>query len=443
MIVLGINAYHGDASAAILVDGQLVAAAEEERFVRSKHWAGFPRHAVEYCLAAANARVEDIDHIAIGRNPRAHLLDKVIYTLVRRPSTKLVAHRLRNTLKVRDPKAELASVLEVDPRRIRATGHNVEHHLAHISSAFFASPYDESAIVSVDGCGDFVSTMWGTGRGGRLEIANRVAFPHSLGFFYSGISQYLGFPKFGDEYKVMGLSAYGEPDVVDKIRQLVIVKGDGDFELGLDYFQHHTQGIAMTWEGEPRYETINSAEARRPPRSSPPAGRAHGGSLPGGRRLRPGRLRGSLLRRARRPRPRPAGGAGSCASPAAAPSTVSPTARSGRAACTTTSSSSPPPATRAPRSAPPSTSGTRPSGSRAASSRRTATTGRATARPRSSPCCARRTRASKPCPTRCSSRGWPPPSATARSSAGSRGAWSGGRGPWATAASSWIRAAPR
>ena len=269
MIVLGINAYHGDASAAILVDGQLVAAAEEERFVRSKHWAGFPRHAVEYCLAAANARVEDIDHIAIGRNPRAHLLDKVIYTLVRRPSSKLVAHRLRNTLKVRDPKTELASALEVDPRRIRATGHNVEHHLAHISSAFFASPYDESAIVSVDGCGDFVSTMWGTGRGGRLEIANRVAFPHSLGFFYSGISQYLGFPKFGDEYKVMGLSAYGEPDVMDKIRQLVIVKGDGDFELGLDYFQHHTQGIAMTWEGEPRYETINSpklADLLGPPR---------------------------------------------------------------------------------------------------------------------------------------------------------------------------------
>src|SRR5262245_17796491 len=225
MIVLGLNAYHGDASAAILVDGQLVAAAEEKRFVRVKHWAGFPRRAVEYCLAAANARVEDIDHIAIGRNPRANLLDKVIYTLVRRPSTKLVAHRLRNTLKVRDPKSELAKSLRVDPGRIRATAHNVEHHLAHISSAFFASPYDESAIVSVDGCGDFVSTMWGTGRGGRLQIANRVAFPHSLGFFYSGITQYLGFPKFGDEYKVMGLSAYGEPDVADKIRQLVLVKG--------------------------------------------------------------------------------------------------------------------------------------------------------------------------------------------------------------------------
>jgi carbamoyltransferase len=100
--------------------------------------------------------------------------------------------------------------------------------------------------------------MWGTGRGGKLHIASRVAFPHSLGFFYSGITQYLGFPKFGDEYKVMGLSAYGEPDVADKIRELVIVKGDGNFELGLDYFQHHTQGIAMTWEGEPRFETINS-----------------------------------------------------------------------------------------------------------------------------------------------------------------------------------------
>jgi carbamoyltransferase len=258
MIVLGINAYHGDASAAILVDGQLVAAAEEERFVRSKHWAGFPTRAVQYCLDAANARIEDVDHIAIGRNPRANLVDKVIYTVVKRPSSKLVADRFRNLLKIRDPRSELAAALEVDRRRIRATAHNVEHHLAHISSAFFASPFEESAIVSVDGCGDFVSTMWGTGRGGRLEIAHRVAFPHSLGFFYSGVTQYLGFPKFGDEYKVMGLSAYGEPDLVDAIRRLVIVKDDGSFELGLDYFQHHTQGIAMTWVGEPRYETINS-----------------------------------------------------------------------------------------------------------------------------------------------------------------------------------------
>jgi carbamoyltransferase len=269
MIILGINAYHGDASAAILVDGQLMAAAEEERFQRVKHWAGFPRKAVEYCLAAVGARVEDIDHIAIGRNPRAHVLDKALFTLRSRPASSFVADRLRNMLRIRDPKSELASALEIDPARIKARSHNVEHHLAHISSAFFASTYDDSAIVSVDGCGDFVSTMWGVGEGSRLRIARRVMFPHSLGFFYSALSQYLGFPRFGDEYKVMGLGAYGEPEVLDKLRKVLVVKRDGDFELGLDYFQHHTNGIAMTWVGEPGYERIHSeqlGELLGPPR---------------------------------------------------------------------------------------------------------------------------------------------------------------------------------
>jgi carbamoyltransferase len=257
MLILGINAYHGDASAALLVDGQLVAAAEEERFNRVKHCAGFPRLAIEYCLEAAGARVEDIDHIAIGRNPRAHLGDKVLYSLRKRPDISFIADRFKNMLNVRDPKANLGTSLGVDPKRIRAQSHNVEHHRAHMSSAYYASGFDEAAVVSIDGFGDFVSTMWARGRGNKLEILRRVGFPHSLGLFYSGLTQYLGFPKFGDEYKVMGLAAYGQPELLDKLRQVVRVK-DGGFELGLDYFQHHTRGISMTWEGEPRYDTINS-----------------------------------------------------------------------------------------------------------------------------------------------------------------------------------------
>ena len=257
MLILGINAFHGDASAALLVDGQLVAAAEEERFNRIKHCAGFPRQAVEYCLEAAGARIEDIDHIAIGRNPRAHLGDKVIYSLKRRPDLGFIADRVKNMLQVRDPKANLGASLGVDPKRVRAESHHVEHHRAHMSSAFFASPFDDAAVVSIDGFGDFVSTMWGRGSGNKLDIMRRVGFPHSLGLFYSGITQYLGYPRFGDEYKVMGLSAYGQPDLLDKLRKVLIVK-DGAFELGLDYFQHHTKGISMTWEGEPRYDTINS-----------------------------------------------------------------------------------------------------------------------------------------------------------------------------------------
>lgn len=253
MLILGLNAYHGDASAALLVDGQLVAAAEEERFSRIKHCAGFPRLAVEYCLGAAGARVEDIDHIAIGRDTRAHLGDKLLYALTRRSPAGL----LKGSLSASDPKVHLGAALGVDPKRIRAESHNVEHHRAHLASAFFPSGFDEAAVVSIDGFGDFVSTMWARGRGNRLEILRRVGFPHSLGLFYSGLTQYLGFPKFGDEYKVMGLAAYGQPELLDKLRQVVRVK-DGAFELGLEYFQHHTKGISMTWEGEPRYGTIHS-----------------------------------------------------------------------------------------------------------------------------------------------------------------------------------------
>ncbi|WP_437930280.1 carbamoyltransferase C-terminal domain-containing protein [Sorangium sp. So ce291] len=253
MLILGINAYHGDASAALLVDGQLVAAAEEERFSRIKHCAGFPRLAVEYCLGAAGARVEDIDHIAIGRDPRAHLGDKLLYALTRRSPAGL----LKGSFSASDPKVHLGAALGIDPKRIRAASHSVEHHRAHLASAFFPSGFDDAAVVSIDGFGDFVSTMWARGRGNKLEILRRVGFPHSLGLFYSGLTQYLGFPKFGDEYKVMGLSAHGQPELLDKLRQVVRVN-DGAFELGLEYFQHHTKGIAMTWEGEPRYGTIHS-----------------------------------------------------------------------------------------------------------------------------------------------------------------------------------------
>ncbi len=255
MIILGLNAFHGDAAAAILVDGDLVAAAEEERFNRIKHCAGFPRLAVEYCLSAANARIEDVDYVAIGRNPRAHFADKVLYSLRRRPDFGLVTDRIKNLLKVKSPNAELAAHLAIDPERIRAKSIPVEHHRAHMASAFFASPFDDAAVVSIDGFGDFVSTMWGRGQGTRLEALRRVVFPHSLGVFYTALSQYLGFPKYGDEYKVMGLSAYGEPELQDELRRVVQVK-DGAFELGLEYFQHHTKGIAMTWEGEPSYDRI-------------------------------------------------------------------------------------------------------------------------------------------------------------------------------------------
>jgi len=260
MIVLGINAYHGDASAAILVDGELKAAVEEERFERVKHWAGFPKRSIEYCLEAAGARLEDVDHIAIGRNSRAHLLDKIMYVMKKRPSVDFIKDRATNMLNVRNAKNDLASALGVDPGRVRARKHNIEHHRSHQASAYYAAPYDESAVVSVDGFGDFVGAMWAVGNQNKMNVLKRVGFPHSLGLFYSGMTQYLGFPRFGDEYKVMGMAAYGEPEekMMAKVRQIVRLTDDGGFELNLDYFQHHTKGIAMTWVGEPKYDQIFS-----------------------------------------------------------------------------------------------------------------------------------------------------------------------------------------
>src|SRR5687768_7140531 len=215
MIILGINAHHADAAAAIVVDGKLVAAAEEERFRRIKHWAGFPTQAIQYCLNSAGIRLSDLDHIAVNRNPRANLIRKLFFTVKRRPNLTAITARARNAMKVRDIPGRLA---EAFPNvEIKAAMHNVEHHRAHLASAFFVSPFRSAAVLSVDGFGDFVSSMWGMGDGAELRIMDEVGFPHSLGLFYLALTQYLGFPRYGDEYKVMGLAPYGKPTEMQKM----------------------------------------------------------------------------------------------------------------------------------------------------------------------------------------------------------------------------------
>lgn len=252
MYVLGINAYHAGASACLIQDGRLLAAAEEERFNRRKYWAGFPVQAIRYVLSEAGITAYDLDHVGISRRPSANLVKKILFTLAKRPSLDLVKRRLTNAGTVRDPKVRLVEALGLDASAMRAEFHNVEHHRAHMASAFFVSPFDDAAVLSVDGMGDFVSTMWGTGRNGSLEVEGAINFPHSLGFFYTAISQWLGFQKYGDEGKVMGLAPYGEPVYLDKMRQIVRVQRDGTFELHLDYFSIHTEGVAMSWEdGDP------------------------------------------------------------------------------------------------------------------------------------------------------------------------------------------------
>lgn len=243
MNILGINAYHGNASAAIVCDGRLVAAVEEERFNRVKYAAGFPAQAIRYCLREAGLDLEDIDRVAVPRNPYARLGTKLFYAM-RMPS--FARERMKVLAKFTGIPEALAQAFDTDPANISAQFHRVEHHQAHLASAFFVSPFERAALLSADGLGDFASTMWGSGEGSRMKIEGAIAFPHSLGLFYSAVTQYLGFLKFGDEYKVMGLAAYGEAEQLDAFRDIVRVHGDG-FRLGLDYFTHHRTGPEMSW----------------------------------------------------------------------------------------------------------------------------------------------------------------------------------------------------
>jgi carbamoyltransferase len=260
VIVLGINAYHGDSAACIVVDGQLVAAVEEERLRRIKHWAGFPNEAIAYCLEAAGCTAREVDHLAVNRNPKANLVKKALFALRKGPSFALVRERLRNAAKVRDVRRQFCDTFGLDPASRRPEMHYVEHHIAHLASAYLVSPFERAAVVSIDGFGDFVGAMWGLGQANSMRVDGRVYFPHSLGLFYLALTQFLGFPHYGDEFKVMGLAAYGEPKYLPQMRELVRLKPEGMFELGLEYFRHHAEGVTMTWEGgAPTIEPVFSS----------------------------------------------------------------------------------------------------------------------------------------------------------------------------------------
>ena len=256
-VVVGLNAYHADSAACVLVDGELVAAAEEERFRRIKHWAGFPSEAIAYCLSEAGLRVEDVHHLAINSDPRANLLRKLGFAMRKRPELRLVLDRLRNARERTSAASELAKAFPGSS--FCGQLHGVEHHLAHLASAFHVSPFDAAVAVSVDGFGDFASAAWGVGRGGSLAVDERIHFPHSLGIFYQALTQYLGFPHYGDEYKVMGLAPYGKPTQLDALRRVVRVQPDGSFQLELDCFRHHRERIDYEWsDGIPRVGTLYS-----------------------------------------------------------------------------------------------------------------------------------------------------------------------------------------
>ncbi len=247
MNLLGINAYHGDASAALMVDGELVAAVEEERFRRVKHWAGFPEASILSCFKTAGITPQQVDGFALSRNPQAHLARRLGLLLRRRPSRTWVAERLRNRQLFLGVADRLAMLLSLEPGWVRQRLHWVEHHPAHLASAFFASPFEKAAVCAIDGFGDFVSTSWAVGQGNRLQLLRRIFFPNSLGVLYLALTQYLGFPRYGDEYKVMGLAAYAQPEYLEALRRLVRFQPKGGFALELNYFRHASEGVSMTW----------------------------------------------------------------------------------------------------------------------------------------------------------------------------------------------------
>jgi carbamoyltransferase len=322
MYILGINAYHGDAAAALIKDGQLLAAVEEERFNRVKHCAGFPTEAVRYCLRVAGIGIEDVQHIGISRDPSAHLHKKILFAATRAAKQsrqwavgggqepvatievtegptgeerkrvrgkgeegnreegngegvrgngngqkrgpgifRQVKDRLNNAAKVRDLRDELARVLEVPAKSIGAQFHNIEHHRAHLASSFYVSPFERAALLSIDGFGDFISTMWAIGEGNSIDVLDQVEYPHSSGIVYTATTQFLGFPHYGDEGKVMGLAPYGKPRYMDEFRDIIRTEDRGQFRLNLDYFRHHAEGVDMIWDqGSPVIGRIFSDE---------------------------------------------------------------------------------------------------------------------------------------------------------------------------------------
>jgi len=266
--ILGLNAYHADSSACLLCDGELVAAVEEERFTRVKHWAGLPVASIRYCLDEAGIRFRDVSIIAVNSNPTASLLRRIAFAATRRINRRLIADRIRSRAKRRSLPDSIASALGAEPFQGRTCF--VEHHLAHLASAFYCSPFDRAVALSVDASGDFASTAWGLGEYGRLKAGGRIHFPHSLGIFYETITHFLGFKSYGDEYKVMGLASYGQPAFLSEMQKIVELDADGGFRLNLDYFSHHQGKATFQWEDcSPRaddYFTPNLSELLGAPR---------------------------------------------------------------------------------------------------------------------------------------------------------------------------------
>ena len=256
MIILGINAYHPDSSACLLIDGELKIALEEERLNRIKHWSGLPILSIKACLLDNNLRISDVDYIAVNKNIYANVFYKIKYILL---NNKNNFNYLTDKFKHR---IDALNIIKVIQKEIGQTKNSckligVEHHKAHIASAFYDSHYSSAVNLSIDGSGDFASTTWGLTKNNKVKIDDRIFFPHSMGIFYEAFTQFLGFNHYGEEYKVMGLSAYGRPSETDKIKKIIKIEKNGKFSLNLKYFKHHKNNLHYSWNnGVPKSETI-------------------------------------------------------------------------------------------------------------------------------------------------------------------------------------------
>jgi len=253
MLILGLNMFHADASAAIVLDGEVKFAIAEERLNRHKHFGGFPALAVKACLDAVGANISDIEHVAVGQDSDANLAKKVQYALSN-PAKVLNLIRLRQRKEsMRDVRSLLAKALDADPKQLRFQEHHLEHHIAHIASAYYCSPWEKAAGFSYDGSGDFVSTMMARCEGNDIEVLERVFLPHSLGSFYTMICEFIGYSKYGDEGKVMGLAPYGKDTYCGEISKIVAPK-NGSFQLDLSYFKPlgSNQGMQVLPDGTVR-----------------------------------------------------------------------------------------------------------------------------------------------------------------------------------------------
>ncbi len=253
MLILGLNMFHADASAAILLDGEVKFAIAEERLNRRKHYGAFPALAVKACLDAVGAKISDVEHVAVGQDSDANLIKKVQYA-VSNPANVLNFIRLRQRKEaMRDVRSLLAKALDVGPQQLTFQEHHLEHHIAHIASAYYCSPWEKAAGFSYDGSGDFVSTMMARCEGNDIEVLERVFLPDSLGSLYTMICEFIGYSKYGDEGKVMGLAPYGRDTYCGEIGKMISVKNAG-FQLDLSYFKPlgSNQGMQVLPDGTVR-----------------------------------------------------------------------------------------------------------------------------------------------------------------------------------------------